>query len=77
MKNEEEVLQKFRQYGGIINANDERVLMIIIDNRCIEIDKQCKCYYCYDVFKSRPVSTFIKMNEHKLLNELFTIWGWL
>lgn len=78
MRTEEEVLKDFEKYGTLtLIRNDEYVLMIIVGKRCIEIDKECKCHYCYDAFKTRPVSTGIRLEEHKLLNELFSIWDWL
>lgn len=76
MRTEEEVLEDFRKIGTILK-NDENMLFINILNCVIEIDKKNKCYFCYDVFKRQPISEKISLNEHKLINELFKIWGWL
>lgn len=39
----------------------------------IEINKSIKSYKCFETFYYTPLE--ITMQEHKLLTELFTIWG--
>ena len=80
-RTEQEILDDFKKLGyefiefticyWLRKCNREIDISIVID-------KELRNYRCV---KDRPVTQYylgdIGMKEHKLLNELFTIWGWL
>lgn len=76
MRTEQEVLNDFEKLGYSITIKDECFLELINTNNgiTIDIDFEDKEYwkensYCYTMR--------FTMQEHKLLTELFAIWGWL
>ena len=75
MRTENEVIKDFKKLGYDIIENDNMCLKINIDDCVIRISKYSKEYKCY--WKDRQLASVIDMQEHKLLTELFTIWGWL
>ena len=54
-----------------INYPDDDINLI----KEIDIDLTYKVYTCYEFYGGRPLS--LLMHEHKLLNELFELWGWV
>lgn len=71
MRTEQDVLNDFEKLGWECTRNDEvRLTLRFSDSYpcSIWIDKNEKCY---------SSNTCIDIQEHKLLNELFTIWGWI
>ena len=75
MRTEEEVLKDFEKLGYKIKINNGNKLKLGEITE-IEIDKFWRIYrkdFCYINRSSRSVN----LEEHKLLNELFSIWGWL
>lgn len=71
MRTEQEVLKDFEAFGYRLIRNNSFV--IILENvfkNGIHISKQYKEYWTDEEIS-------INMQEHKLLNELFTIWGWI
>ena len=75
MRTEKEVLNDFEDLGYSIIENLGRIKMHNNNtNATIEIDYEYKIYWKED---SHSFSVWFTMQEHKLLNELFTIWGWL
>lgn len=76
MRTEEQVLKDFEKLGfrvikfttELILKSEERKKDIIINFN----EKDYSCSLMRDTFFS-----YITMQEHKLLTELFTIWGWL
>ena len=80
MKNEEEVLKEFRKLDYKIIKNDEQFLILYFYNPnsvsfYINVDKHFQTYCCY-ASRGETICP-IELQEHKLLNELFTIWGWI
>lgn len=85
MRTEQDVLKDFQKLGYEVVCNSDRELILeqefksgyTIINR-IHIEKRSQAYsksqFAYCVGTS-PL--WVSMQEHKLLNELFTIWGWL
>jgi hypothetical protein len=81
MRTEEEVLKDFEKLGYEVD-NDEIALELylheeigfIINNVEIFISKRKKRYIVRNL---NDTSQSIGMEEHKLLNELFAIWGWI
>lgn len=85
MRTEQDVLKDFESLGYEVVCNSDRELILeqelksnyTIINR-IHIEKQLQAYsksqFAYRVGTS-PLWVF--MQEHKLINELFNIWGWL
>ena len=69
MRTEEEVFKDFEKLGWRIIENTNKCLTAIMyGNSKLDIVKRGKVYY---------VNNCLNMQEHKLLNELFTIWNWL
>lgn len=84
MRTEEEVLKDFEKLGYKINKNYSNyfIWLDIEDEKDIlriDIEKIPFSYCKFDIRKKdcheRPI--IINMHEHKLLHELFEIWGWL
>ena len=80
-RTEADILKDFEKLGLVIAKNDDFELILIDDcDRMIAIYKTLKrydCYYFSEGYKPLQLSTDITMQEHKLLNELFNLWGWL
>lgn len=81
MRTEEEILKDFENLGYEVDNNEialalnfHEELGRIIRNTIIFVSKRKKRYV---VRSTSEISQSIGMKEHKLLNELFTIWGWL
>ena len=78
MRTEKEVLKDFEELGYEVVCNNN--LKIKLDNNgdILTISKVSRWYYYkgYD-YLNKEIAVHIDMQEHKLLNELFTIWGWL
>ena len=70
MRTEEEVLKDFEKLGWKVLNNSNAILLLSMNDYEIDIRKYGKKY---------TISSwdYIDMQEHKLLNELFTIWGWI
>lgn len=88
MRNEQEVLNDFEELGYRIENRtkfnrNENAFSLLKDFKYpeddeplikeIEINKSIKSYKCFETFYYTPLE--ITMQEHKLLTELFTIWG--
>lgn len=69
MRTEQDVLKGFEKLGYVVNWTSLKSDLVIsfADELKIHIDLTHKNIYCID----------ISIQEHKLLNELFQIWGWL
>lgn len=79
-RTEQEILKDFEKDYAIIKNNEYCLILVNEFNQIIEIDKACKRYQCYyynEETQHLELSTYIGMQEHKLLNELFEVWGWL
>ena len=80
MRTEQDVLKDFEKDYAIIKNDEYRLILINEFEQIIEIDKYCKRYQCYyytEYTQQFELSTYVGIKEHKLLNELFTIWGWI
>lgn len=91
MRTENEVIKDFEKLGyrlekGRTKYSDYENSIILLkdyiepfDNekltKEIVIRKNVKAYECFESFYCCP--QILDMHEHKLLTELFTIWGWL
>ena len=77
MRTEEEILKDFKKLGYKIHR-DRYNIFIYAPYIEIEIDFDLKGYQ-----KKRGISvgewtsSFLTLEEHKLLHELFKCWGWL
>lgn len=83
MRTEEQVLKDFEKLGYEIKGNTPTKLYMRKENDItISIFKLDDCptwqkgYRKYD-YQEDYLALMITPTEHKLLNELFTIWGWL
>lgn len=80
MRTEQEVLKDFEDLGYEVVCNNNLRIKLENNGEIIAISKY-SCWYSskrYDEYnKYEGISVPIGMKEHKLLNELFTIWGWL
>lgn len=72
MRTEEQVLKDFEKIDYVVKKNNEKWLEIYNDflGYTFLISKEDRTY-CVEF--GEPIT----MQEHKLLNELFTIWDWL
>ena len=75
MRTEKQVLRDFKDMGYKITFDDEDEIYLEYDLTMIEISKVFKCYRSY--YTLNKVSVFVSVEVHKLLHELFKIWGWL
>lgn len=80
-RKEEEILKDFENLGYSfqkIKIGEVDTLQIEKDNNLIYIYKNVKRYRLVAFNKSGTATPdVIGIQEHKLLNELFAIWGWL
>lgn len=81
MRTEQEILKDFEALGYKIIENNKFTLKLSdCDGGYLDIDKKDKMYILYlcdnDDGSWLDVMWF-NMQEHKLLNELFTIWRWI
>lgn len=70
-RTEADILKDFEKLGWIVSRNDEDDFTLRLKGNptcAIRIDKLTKEY---------SISCCLDMQEHKLLNELFEVWGWL
>ena len=70
MRTEEQVLKDFEKLGYEVKENSNSLLALSMNDFKINIRKYAKKYSVSDW-------DYIDMQEHKLIHELFTIWGWL
>ena len=75
MRTEEEVLKDFEKLGYKIKENTNIELVLGTKFFFIKFKELSKVYHTY--FEDSKLHSTINMQEHKLLNELFSIWGWL
>ena len=75
MRTEKEVLKDFEKLGYEVKENTNFDLRLETTYFRIEISKRYKDYTTY--YEDSKFHSTINLNEHKLLHELFTIWGWL
>lgn len=72
MRTEEEVLKDFKKLGYGIKYNGQYYIHLH-SSKNIHCDKYIKIYKSTKSYRTAEIT----MQAHKLLNELFTIWGWL
>ena len=82
MRTEQDVLKDFEKLGYEIPIyNNESVEFHKFDSIgrmiVISVFKPLKEYSKYLIMKNVMYVADIELQEHKLLNELFTIWGWI
>ena len=70
MRKEQEILKDFEALGWKVDKND-RVDLILANLICTKIH----IWKTERIFQT--IHHYITMQEHKLLNELFSLWGWL
>ena len=74
MRTEQDILKDFGKLGWSVSRNNnEELVLHNLDETLIKINKIYKWYKC----KITIMFRIIAIQEHKLLNELFTIWGWI
>lgn len=76
MRTEEQVLKDFEQLGYRIKEIMPRHIILETEFYGIQISKFFESYYCYNKDQDGSAGA-IRMIEHKLLHELFKIWGWI
>ena len=83
MRTEQDVLNDFEklEWKIIENNEDELVLLQSFKNKIgyylLKIYKPIGVYRKMCIIKNEDYSADIELQEHKLLNELFQIWGWI
>ena len=76
-KTEQDILDEFEILGYKVEVNDEKELVLSHSNFYqLKVNKQAQGYLAVNRFNNRNGIMF-DLAEHKLLNELFIIWGWL
>lgn len=77
-RTEQEVLKDFEKLGYEVFCNNDLKLRLEKNNKTITISKLTRWYSCknYD-YLGKEITVHIDMQEHKLLTDLFKIWGWL
>ena len=83
MRTEEQVFKNFEKLGYKIKYNTDSRLYMRKDNGITisiwKLDNSQTIeqgYRKYD-YEEDYLALMVNVEEHKLLNELFTIWGWL
>lgn len=77
MRTEQDILDEFEILGYKVEVNDEKELVLSHSNFYqLKVNKQAQGYLAVNRFNNRNGIMF-DLAEHKLLNELFIIWGWL
>ena len=69
MRTEQEILKDFEALGWKVSANTDEDLLF-----------KDKCDYSIHIWKKEKtfmIELFVQLEIHKLLNELFSVWGWL
>ena len=69
-RTEQEILKDFEALGYVIKSDYRYISLCYFGEKVITISKPNKSYVI-----SQNVT--LHMQEHKLLNELFTLWGWI
>ena len=76
-----EILKEFEKLGYLRQFGDDVVwcLRKIIDNRqkSIDIHIRFKAVCCSMIINDRETPCYLEIQELKLLNELFELWGWI
>ena len=76
-RTEQDILNEFNFNGYIVSFNDANYMILLhpIFKERIEIDKDARWYQTVD--DDSNVNIGLDMRLHKLLHELFTLWGWI
>lgn len=74
-RTEQDILKDFEKLGYEVIQNNNIKIVLQNDDIEIYIYKSFKEYGKEDIF-SNEANRF-DMQEHKLLHELFTCWGWI
>lgn len=75
LRAEEEVLKDFEKLGYDIIENNDWFIKLNNNGNILRISR-CSILYRY-YREDSELALPIKIKEHKLLNELYSIWGWL
>ena len=80
-RTEQAILKDFEKLGYQIPVNNEKELSIGFQTVNgwfgINIYKYAKSYEVYEIINATRYSVSLGMQEHKLLSELFEVWGWI
>lgn len=82
-RTEQEILKDFEKIGWKTIENNEDTLTLHMSFKnhigyyLLNIYKQIRTYKTMAIIKNEDYSAEIEIPEHKLLHELFTVWGWL
>lgn len=76
-RNEWFILSEFKKLGWFIMRNTSYYLELVKDSFIIGIDKENRTYAAKYSEGENSYIAFFDMEEHKLLHELFDLWGWL
>lgn len=73
---EKDVLHEFLKLGWKVTRNDNICLRLQHEEDVLTISKMSKWYHC-SLPNANDYRLPIDIKEHKLLTELFKLWGWL
>lgn len=77
MRTEQDVLDEFEILGyKLVTNNDKELTLQHSDFYTLKVNKKAQGYLAINRFNNRTGIMF-DLLEHKLLHELFCIWGWL
>lgn len=80
MRTEEQVLKDFEKLGYKETYCDDEYYeiekKISKNSKYIAIDTKFKTFGCYVRVGEKELPYSLELEEHKLLHELFELWGW-
>ena len=68
-RTEQDILNDFERLGWKVTQNDDSCMIICFNGFARIVILKCAKQYA--------INNLCNMQEHKLLHELFTVWGWL
>ena len=68
-RTEQEILDDFEKLGWKVTQNDGAFMIICYHDFARIVILKCT--------KTYSIGNLFTIQEHKLLNELFTVWGWV
>lgn len=71
MRTEKEILKDFEKLGYEVKESSDGLCLFKMGGYKIDIRKYGRKYYAI------MGDVYMHMQEHKLLHELFTCWGWI
>ena len=71
-RNEQDILAEFEKLGYEVIVEKDHIRMSGYEDVCIYVDLENKSYSKNKYLQAEDIT----LQEHKLLSELFEVWGW-